>query len=114
MQSEEYQMRIAALTQYHLQQVMLETRQAFIDLSPSNLPAAAIFDAMKDVYTLDEIHRLTVFFVSLCSGELDNGAVSVSREEFAALGWLLDGFEQHLPNKASVRELFEALKKAGD
>lgn len=112
MTAPEYEQRIVALTQEHLQQVARETRQAFIQACPETIPAGDIFDALANLHGLDGIHRLTVFFVALFSGEMDSGSITVTQEEYDALGWLAGNFGARLDKGAELIELHEMLGKA--
>ena len=111
--SREYQQQIISITQHHLQLVASETRQAFADACPAQVPGLQIYDGLQALYGLDAVHRLTVFFVSLFSGELDSGGIAVTQEEFEALGWLLTNYGDQLPHGAALQELYDALAQAG-
>ncbi len=113
MQSREYQQRIIAITQKHLQQVAEETRQAFAEACPPSVPGLQIYDELQALYGLDAVHRLTVFFISLFSGETDTGGITVTQEEYDALGWLITSFGKELPNGVELKQLHDALGKAG-
>ncbi len=102
------------MTQRHLQQVMEETGQAFVEACPEDVPAQRIFGDLRQLYGLDGVHRLSVFFVSLFSGELDEGGFVVSAEEYEALGWLLNRFGDELPSAGELRELYAMLGRAGN
>ncbi|AFG36438.1 hypothetical protein [Spirochaeta africana] len=113
MLSREYQQQIIGITQHHLQQVAAETRQAFADACPAPVPGLEIYDGLQTLYGMDAVHRLTVFFVGLFSGEMDSGSIAVTQEEFDALGWLVSNFGDQLPDGQSLQELYDALAKAG-
>lgn len=112
--SENYEQNITRITHEHLRKLVEETGEAFVQACPGQIPASDIFTGMQEAYSLDAIHRLTVFFVSLFNGEHDDGAVSVTEEEFMALGWLCaQDFFSAIPEAASIQDLYTALKKAG-
>lgn len=113
MNSTDYQQKITHITQQHLNLVAAETREAFAEACPAAVPALQIYDSMQNQYGLDGMHRLTIFLVSLFSGERDNSGFTVTQEEYELLGWLVTSFDQQLPNSGELRRLYDALSKAG-
>ncbi|GAB6088929.1 hypothetical protein [Spirochaeta dissipatitropha] len=113
-ESENYEQEITRITHEHLRKLVEETGEAFVQACPGQIPASDIFAGMQNAYSLDAIHRLTVFFVALFNGEKDDGAVSVTEEEFLALGWLCDqAYFSQIPEASAIQDLYIALKKAG-